>query len=174
MSHNKALIGAVLGGALAVATYTLFSTKTGKQLRRDITDNCEDFAETVHKFAVKLKENLSDNISEQAQDALKKMNSMKKELHFDNKDARHGLMAGALLGVLAAAAGTMFIRARSEEPSVLDNIANQACKWKSIIGDVLQALEKKPEAKCPSNRMHEVLDFAATGIQLWHNLQKRH
>lgn len=178
MTTKQIILGALLGGALAAASYNLFSSKSGKKLRKSFFGNCENISDAVENFASEVKCSLANNMNQQSDEVWKKIASVKKELkslcNFENKDTQQGLMVGALLGLVTATVGTLAVQAHNSEEcdreSRLNSFLAHACKWKNIISTVLETVEKPAQES--NNRAKDLLGLAATGINIWQNMQK--
>ena len=70
------IIGAILGGL----TGLLFSPKSGKKFRRDISDKTEDILDDTNRLIKKAKEKASDIISDAAKTAEKMIEEGRKKV----------------------------------------------------------------------------------------------
>jgi gas vesicle protein len=179
MNTNRIIIGALLGGALAAASYSILSSKPGKKLRKNFLDNYHELGETVEDFVSDFKDNLANSVHNQTNDAWKKVASIKNELKsacdYESKETQQGLLIGALLGLVTGTLGTLaFQRETHENPCNPNNFLAQALKWKGIISQILETVEHKTEK--PSQQglgSKELLNLAVAGINLWQNRQKK-
>jgi gas vesicle protein len=175
-STNGVLLGAVVGGLLVGACATFLTSKTGKKIKREFYENCDEFGDKIENFINDKVEDISGKAKETIESAKEQIDAM---ADFDNKDFRCGILVGGVLGSLLGAGGTIMYNASFQEKNHFDivkNIGQQTEKWKKIIGDVLEVAEQAPVRKkiekYGSSSMSELLDFAITGMKLWNNFRK--
>lgn len=171
--HDRAkgvLLGAVMGGLAAFAAASFLTSKTGKRLRENLQETGSEFSEKVEGFISGIKE----NINEKTEAVSNKVNMAKDFVNdLDTKDFSCGIVVGSILGGLAGIGGTIVYQSTFHNHGdfdVFNNMRSQAMKWKTFIKDAVELVDGRPS--CRNDSMNDLLDFAATGVRLWHKFRK--
>lgn len=176
------VVGALLGALLAGASSKFLTSKSGKKIKRDLTNKYNHARSNVHDFM----ETLNDKkrkVGEKAEDFSEKAKGtyeyIKEELSAladeDHGNARLGLVLGALLGAVVAAGATHLINNRDEEENFLEKASSNISGLKKLLSGVLETVEHNGASvvKEPSHFINDALELATKGIHLWQKIKTR-
>lgn len=157
--------GAVCGGLIGSAAGLLLAPKPGKQLRCDIVDAYHDIADKTEEFGHRIKERGRYFTSEEKTEA-------------STSTFVVGSVIGAVVGVTAAMlmAPKSGSELRRDVSRKVEGARDTAENWRESIADFVDTLNEKVGKRSPKggrSRIHDVLDIASMGINVWQNLQKR-
>jgi gas vesicle protein len=174
ISPTTVVLGALIGGVLGGIAASMLSSKHEGSLKENCQDYCQEYSEKIKSFMQEVGDSINDKTScmtEKAKDVYESVSDKIGQFpSLDNKDFKAGLIVGSVVGgVLGVGAVSMFQGINTS------NKCSQSTNWQKIGKELLDACgnTKQAEAGCKSKTMHDVLDFAVAGMQLWHSMKKR-
>lgn len=138
------VLGAIIGGAAAAVTALLFAPKSGKELRQDISNEFDDFMDTMYDYkdiAVEKGSELIEVAKETTDDikvSLKDTSSQLKSQYTETKDK----------------VAQDFRKAKTEVDQAVADIKDSATVGKDIANEVVE------EAKAEASKTEEADDLA--------------
>ena len=168
------LIGALLGGVLGSAASILMAPKSGRELREDICDTCEEIAEKAQEFT---------HSSHAAANG-----SSSHDLNYLVLGGLAGATIGAVSALLATPKSGKELRdellsstqkwaknLNRASKSVAQNAGEQVSDFKEVIKDIAEKLMAKSDSKYGTNlhsRVDDIMDFANLGLRLLRGRKK--
>lgn len=157
-----------------------------------ISLNTHSIAQDVNNQAAEWTEKAQDFV-EWAQDQIECLNDP------ENKQIKYGLIAGAaVIGLLGATAAVVCSSKPCDKTSqdILEKISEKVCAWRKTMENILDlaeggvctvsdglnrvnksvrdfAVHSTKSAKAKTNTMQDIVDFAASGLQLWQSIKNK-
>lgn len=198
MSNNKInstelLIGALIGGLVVGTTAVLLSSKVEKlkgdipDRYRDLKDKMDDFIDSLSDNTQAIANNVSGHASEWTDKAKDAAEYIKDELAAlagpGHRDLKIGLVAGGILAGIVGIGAIFALSGRGQRKRNVDflsQFSDKAVAFKKILQNVQQVINGSTnkgswqalQSKA-SHPINDIVDFALTGVQLWHSFKNR-
>lgn len=190
---NELVLGALIGGAVIGLSTAFFSSKTGRALRRELVDKCQDIGDTVEDAIGTLSEkaqNIKDNFTGDAEDFRKKASKKaKKAVNYvvqevshvassNHTDLRIGLLAGALFAGLVSLGVTALVKRRASQAShsVSSGVGHYLTELKGIVEKVADAVQEHVpdnEEEVTESPLRNAIDLAMSGVKFWQAVTRK-
>lgn len=181
MEHNDFIKGALIGLSIGGIAALFMAPKSGKQLRDEIVNGYNSFAEGSH-------EKLED-VKERAHSF---MDSIQGKTHEEHNVFLLGGLAGAILGALAGLllapqSGNKLREKLGDEYDVIydkakgvissiqrgkNDFEHELEDWKDIFADIVAKISKTAKKKGGSY-LDDISDWASLGLRLYREVQNR-
>lgn len=195
-NNNELLIGVLVGAVLVGGATAFLSSRTGRALRRDVVGACQDMSEkledtfeTISEKANGLKKDLAEGAEDWGKKASKKakrtVNNIVREMDsLGNKPPHIDLKIGLLIGSLLAGGLTIGLSTwlKGRNPPKEGMAHKMECylnEIRKVVGNLATAMDDTRHEfqdevinGAPSDALHNVVDFAMSGVKLWKNLKK--
>lgn len=174
---NDVVLGALLVGGLIGTSYFLVKKCCCKPVNNDrlhaFKGQLEDIISSLNKNA----KSILNNVGEHTEDWSERLENFKDTIKDEmecitdpkHKHARIGLIVGGILGGLLVGAGTTMLLSPKAEKTcegLLDCLGSQFTGMKDDLTEVVRT-------KAEQHPIHEIIDFAMAGKQLWDRIKSK-
>ena len=170
------VLGALVGGVLAGACVYFFKTKTGQKVIQDVSDRYQDLSNKLNGYVDEVQDTIKDHaerLTDRAKDTMDTFRSG------ENRDFGYALLVGGAVGALLGGGCALLCHTcpkHGPKPDLMDSISNQASRWKCILKDISDVMANRPNARASepknSSSIHDIVDFAVAGMDLWQSFKK--
>jgi gas vesicle protein len=192
---NNILMSATAGSVIGAIAALLLAPKSGKRLRNDIYETYEDITEKgqdIYEDAVDTGQKVADMATEYASTIKDNAAHLLGSVNLDdspNTNLIIGALAGGILGATA-----IFMLLPSAEKNPRDELSpkikgagkylKNKLNWFETAKDIFETISTKAhhategaseniKESCEKSPLHDVMELASAGLQLWQNIKNR-